>query len=150
MNILKRIKHREMVPGTLSCPICNFSGDRYHYDKWYHHHNCMSVIQQMFGRFTSASAKELAKEICSHELFRPNTEHGKETTRKNMECVHKLILRYGGTEKEWKLVEKEVHKILKTIAPKNKVNEAVKKIKVLLKGFTYKQKESIMYQAIGD
>lgn len=148
MNILRKIKDRKKVPGTLSCPICNFSGDRYHYDKWFNHHNCMSVIQQMFYRFTKASEQDIAKEICRYELYKPNTEYSRNITRMNMECTHKMILKYGGSEKEWKLVEAEVQKILNGLASDSQVEKAIKDIKARLKGFTYKQKENIMYEAI--
>lgn len=143
MNILRKIKDRKKVPGTICCPVCN---DRFMY--YNHHHDCMSVIQQMFYRFTKASERDIAEKICSYELYKPNIEYSRNITKMNMKCTHKLILKYGGSEKEWELVEAEVKKILKNLASDSQVEKAIKDIKARLKGFTYKQKENIMYEAM--
>lgn len=149
MNILKRIKDREKVPGFHCCPICNPFGRKSNSDMWFwHHDNCMSVVQQIFGRFETATAKDIAEDICRYELHAPNDEHSRRITKMNMECVHKMILKYGGSEKEWELVKAEVKKIIKSLASDSQVEKAIKDIKARLKGFTYKQKENIMYEAM--
>lgn len=145
MNILRKIKDRKKVPGTTCCPVCD---DRFMF--YSHHHDCIDVIQQMFYRFTKASEQDIAKEICRYELHKPNTEYSREITEMNIKCTHKLIIKYGGSEKEWELVKAEVKKILKSLASDSQVEKAIKDIKARLKGFTYKQKENIMYRAINN
>lgn len=148
MNILNKIKNRKKIPGTLCCPICNPLGNKLQYEKWWHHHNAMDVIQQIFSRFTTASAKDIAEEICNYELYKPNLEYSKKITKMNMECTYKLILKYGGTEGEWKLIEKEVKNILNNLKSTKQVENAVKLIEKILNGFSYKQKEHIMYKVL--